>query len=423
MLADLEAVERSLRHALRLQPRSAEIYNDLGSLYYRQDRIQDAIAYLSKALRLDPNCWQAHYNMANCFAKQDHWAKAALHYEQVLALHPSKIEAQLNLGLCYVALEDFVQAEQALIKTRALDPSLSEATRRLGHISIALGKTEQAIEMFEQVLEQSPHQNMAEAHHNLAILYLRSSNQVLALEHFEATLIIDPTNQTAQHFCAALKGEPAPINAPLVYVEQLFDQYAPYYNAHLKQALGYTVPSQLRNALGRSLGPNPQAGRVLDMGCGTGLCGIVFRDLAMALVGVDLSSNMIEQASRLNTYETLVQCDYQSYLENKDLQPFDIMIASDVLVYQGNLHDLFACLPKALLPGGYFVFSLETPDTGVKDYQLQSSGRFAHAPAYIHALSDRNDLRILIQEPAILRSDQQQAVMGNIMVLQRLPSK
>lgn len=35
--------------------------------------------------------------------------------------------------------------------------------------------------------------------------------------------------------------------------------------------------------------------RILDLGCGTGLCGAWFTDYAKDLVGVDISPNMIEQ--------------------------------------------------------------------------------------------------------------------------------
>ncbi|MBP6103445.1 MAG: tetratricopeptide repeat protein [Gammaproteobacteria bacterium] len=414
----MAAAERHLLQALRLDPRHAQTYNQLGSLYYRQGRIPEALSYLSKALRLDPACWKAHYNTAHCYAQQNNMEQAAQHYAAVVARQPSLSHAQFNLGLCYVALEDFVQAEQPLLIAFKQDPDLVEAARQLGHISIALGKTEQAIEMFQQVLEQSQTPHQAEAHHNLAVLYLGSKNPEAALKHFEAALQQNPDNQTAQHLCAALKGEAAPCTAPLLYVEQLFDQYAPYYNEHLKQTLHYTLPSQLRNAVARCLTGNLKAGRVLDLGCGTGLCGIVFRDLALELVGIDLSAKMIAQATRLDTYEKLIQGDYQPYLADPSLQSFDIIVACDVLVYRGDLQDLFETLPNALAPGGLFVFSLETT-TEVDSYQLRSSGRFAHAIAYIEKFANAHNLSIVLEEEAILRSDQQRSITGRLIVLKK----
>lgn len=417
-LGDLRAAERHLYQALRINPRAAQLYNHLGSLYYRQDRIAEAMQNFRKALRLDLGCWEALYNLANCFAKQNNWEQAALHYAEVIAMQPQHAHAHFNLGLSYVAMEAFVQAEHPLAMARELDPSLVEATRQLGHVSIALAKTEQALELFAQVLTQSDTRHAAEAHHNLAILHLRMDDRARALEHFEATLACDPNNQTAQYLSAALRGDPAPSQAPLVYIEQLFDQYAPYYNVHLKQHLACTLPAQLRNALGSCLKGSLRVGRVLDLGCGTGLCGIVFRDLALELVGVDLSAKMIAEATRLGTYEKLVQTDYQSFLADPTLRPFDTIVAGDVFVYQGDLGDGFAWLSKAVVPGGHFVFSVETSDT--KDYQLNPSGRFSHAPAYIRKLSDTHSFQIIGEEEAVLRTHQQQAVIGCIFVLKRL---
>ncbi len=417
---DLLLAEKHLLQALRINPRHAETYNNLGSLYYRQARIEEALASFEKALRLDPTLWEAHYNRANCFAKKDQMEQAALHYAEVVSLHPKHVQAQYHLGLCYVALEDFSNAEKPLLKALTLDPKLTEAARQLGHVSIALGKTEQAMNLFGQVLEQSDNlHTTAEAHHNLAVLFLRSENAIQALEHFEKALECDPHNPTAQHFCVALKGLSTPSTAPLAYVEQLFDQYAPYYNQHLKQKLDYTLPSQLRNAMGRCLTASAKAGRVLDLGCGTGLCGIVFRDLALELVGIDLSKKMIIEATQLNTYEQLIQGDCQSYLKDPTLLPFDIIIAGDVLVYLGALEELFQSLAKALVPGGFFVFSIETSTTPDKDYTLNPSGRFSHTITYLEKLCEHQDLYLLLQEPVLLRATSQQPTQGAIILLQK----
>ncbi len=417
---DLELAQRHLLEALRINPRHAETYNNLGSLYYRQGRITEALRAFEKALRLDPTLWEAHYNCANCFAKKDQMEQAALHYTQVVLFQPQHVQAQYHLGLCYVALEDFSKAEKPLLQTLTLDPKLTEAARQLGHVSIALGKIEQAMALFQQVLEQSDNlHTTAEAHHNLAVLFLRSENSIKALEHFEKALQCDPHNPTAQHLCVALKGLSTPSTAPLAYVEQLFDQYAPYYNQHLKQTLNYTLPSQLRNAMGRFLKPSAKAGRVLDLGCGTGLCGIMFRDLALELVGIDLSKKMIREATQLGSYEQLIQGDYQSYLKDPTLLPFDIIIAGDVLVYLGALEDLFESLNKALVPEGSFVFSIENSRIPDKDYTLNPSGRFSHTAAYLEKLCERHNLCLLLQEPVLLRTTLQQPIQGTIMLLQK----
>ena len=70
----------------------------------------------------------------------------------------------------------------------------------------------------------------------------------------------------------------------------LFDQYAHEYDMHMTGVLGYAVPRQLRELVAPYLVQPPLA--ILDLGCGTGLSGAVFQDLAHTLVGIDLSPNM-----------------------------------------------------------------------------------------------------------------------------------
>ena len=73
----------------------------------------------------------------------------------------------------------------------------------------------------------------------------------------------------------------------------MFDDYAADFQAHLVQHLGYQAHETLVRPLLES-GRNFEA--VLDLGCGTGLCGALMRPLASAIDGVDVSSAMLEQA-------------------------------------------------------------------------------------------------------------------------------
>ena len=215
-------------------------------------------------------------------------------------------------------------------------------------------------------------------------------------------------------------------NAPSTYITQLFDQYADYYDEHLKTKLKYNAPGLLRNAVGRCLPTNPTVGRVLDLGCGTGLCGIYFRDMALDLIGVDLSSKMIEKARALGAYEKLVVSNFNDYLTQPDLEAFQLIIACDVLVYTGDLETLFKNVNRVLLPGGCFAFTTEILDSSniesaeknsSRYYHLQPTGRFAHTPTYIHELAKDNQLSILCEENITLREQEGSVIRGQIWVL------
>lgn len=468
--------------ALRLDPQYAEGYHNLGRLFYLENLFDEAIPLFEKALRINPNYWEAHYNLAHTLSQKNQFNQAMVHYQEVLRLIPEHYFAHYNLGLILfesgdyeAALNHLPKAENSLAKPEdkiAVLYYIAHAHLSLGHVNEATDYFEKLIE-FSDPLSQSlanefsrqffTKEKMGENHHNLAVLYLRQGRRSQALLHFEEALKYQPENDTAHHMVMAIKGSESALmqaeglpsesksesesesksRAPKHYIADLFDQYADYYDLHVKEKLQYKVPGLLRNAMGRciaSASQNAKAGRVLDLGCGTGLCGIYFRDLALELIGVDLSPNMLEKAKTLGAYDELVEADILEYLASSDLQPFDIIIAGDVLVYFGNLEKAFHQVSKALLPKGRFTFTVESiensgflhTDTGVKnqvankvankvenqkEYVLNPTGRYAHASHYIHKLASDNQLSIELEEKIILRSQENKSIEGLLFVL------
>lgn len=414
-LKEIDKAKQHFFQALRLDPHHAEGYNNLGCLFYKQQLFQQAILHFQKAIRINPDYWEAHYNLAHSFAKQNLLSSASVHYREVLRLRSDHLSAHTHLGLIYFEEGYFPKALEHLSRAVELDPSNGSTWHYLGHACLAMGEIARAQTSFEQALTRVSTDLQGEIHHNLAVLHLKRENHSQALYHFEQTLKLQPDNETARHMKIALEGGQSNASAPPAYVADLFDQYAQYYDEHMKGQLHYSVPGLLRSAVGRCLGDRLKAGRVLDLGCGTGLCGVYFRDLALELVGVDLSSKMIEKAQDLGAYESLQTSDMLQYLSQPTLEPFDIIIAGDVLVYTGDLTALFERIKAALKTEGRFAFTTEYLAEG--NYFLQKSGRFSHASSYIHALASQNQLDVALEESIISRTSAEGEVEGRLFVL------
>ncbi|HMU52807.1 MAG TPA: methyltransferase domain-containing protein, partial [Geminicoccaceae bacterium] len=179
--------------------------------------------------------------------------------------------------------------------------------------------------------------------------------------------------------------------APVRYVRALFDEYAGRYDGHLLRDLHYAAPNLVRTIVGDRLDGRPDAA-VADLGCGTGLCGPLFRRVAGRLVGVDLSPRMLDEARRREVYDELVEAEIVAFLRDRR-DDFDLLIAADVLVYLGDLGPLFRAAALALRPAGLMALTVEE---GSSDgFALRSSGRFVHGRAYVERAVLEAGLRLV----------------------------
>ena len=183
--------------------------------------------------------------------------------------------------------------------------------------------------------------------------------------------------------------------------------------------LGYRTPWVLRQLHDRIGGGQGPGGRVLDLGCGTGLAGQAFRDVAGYLTGVDLSARMIEEARRKGVYDDLAVGELVAFL-TAGTSAYDLVLAADVLVYIGNLEPLFAAVRARTATGGLLLISVERLDEG--HFRLGPAGRYAHAETYIAGLAAVHGFDVLAAERTELRRDQQQAVEGLAFALRRTGS-
>ncbi|MBI3709312.1 MAG: methyltransferase domain-containing protein, partial [Proteobacteria bacterium] len=231
---------------------------------------------------------------------------------------------------------------------------------------------------------------------------------------YRAALRLDPDHVHARFYLQAATGAAGAAAMPAALVAALFDGYADRFDAHVQNVLAYRMPALLRQAYADAGGSGPAD--ILDLGCGTGLCGVAFADLARRLVGVDLSPVMVAKARQRGLYTELYAEDMLVTLR-REAGAYDLVIAADVFVYVGDLEPVAAAARAALRPAGWFLFSTELGEGDV--YRLRPSGRFAHGPGYLHSLATRHGLQMVQTQTVDLRLDSGRPVRGTFNVLRR----
>lgn len=111
----------------------------------------------------------------------------------------------------------------------------------------------------------------------------------------------------------------------------------------------------------RSLLPNVNGLRVLDMGCGAGeMCRLLADQGAASVVGMDVSERMLEKASS-EPHERVTYIRNSAEDASFETDTFDLVVSSLMLHYVEDVSPLFAKIHTWLSKDGQYIFSKEHP--------------------------------------------------------------
>lgn len=337
-------------------------------------------------------------------------------YERICVLGPDDAESWFILGAIHGSLGAFGEAIACCQRTLELKPDHVDAHYNLAQAYMHLRKFEEAANCFRNVVQLRP--DHADAWNNLgnALHDLLRYDEARAC--YQEALRLRPAMVGTRYRLAALGGAPMPNKPPAEYVSKLFDSYAGRFEQQLVGQLRYRTPELLNGLIRRSLPATPRSLDMLDLGCGTGLCGPLLRDVARTLLGVDLSARMIDKAREKKVYDELVVGDITDPAFSLN-RFFDLVVAADVFPYVGDLSSVFRACHDILTSGGHFAFSVEALDDKDQSYALRPTDRYAHAPAYIRKLISENGFTELGMDNVVLRRDRGKPVEGRLFLLRR----
>lgn len=317
--------------------------------------------------------------------------------------------AATPLGEALLALGRPAEAAAAFAKGEGARAQAGE-----GQALLALGRPAEAAAKLREAATASPDADTLIA---LAEAEDAARDLPAAVAAAERALRLSPGDPTAQRLVDRLRGERAPF-ASLASPDRArasLDQNGQRFDEDLAK-LGYHGPRLLYEAV-RAAAPEATALDVLDLGCGAGLAGAAFRALARRLVGCDVASRMLAEARRRGVYDRLEEGDLLEAL-GRAPAAWDLILVADVMIYFGDLSDVFQRAARALKPRGLFAFTVERgPDDG---WALTPRGRFQHGAGYLRAEAERAGLAVAHLAPAPeLRRERNAPVEGFAAVLRK----
>jgi predicted TPR repeat methyltransferase len=382
---------------------------------HKAGRFDEAEAGYHRVLAAQPAHPKALYYLGLLQFHRGETAGAIELVRRCLSYAPSNAAAWNTLGGLLITGERKVEAREAYRQVTLLAPSMGEGWYNLGICLRDEGDVEGALAALRASIAHQ--QDYFRAHEALAALLYRLGRTDEAADVYREWASRDPGNPTARHMAAATSQQDVPARASDDYVRNLFDASAKSFDADLGR-LGYRAPELVAAALARSTD-----GRVLpailDAGCGTGLCGPLIRALCETLVGIDLSTKMLEHAKARGCYDELTAAELQAFMHSRP-EAFDAIVSADTLVYFGALDEPLAAAHGALRPGGVLVFTLESlAADATSDYRLEAHGRYGHIEPYIRGTLQSAGLRVESLTVETLREERDSAVRGYVVVARR----
>jgi predicted TPR repeat methyltransferase len=245
---------------------------------------------------------------------------------------------------------DLAAAAELLLQATELAPNFAAAWFMLGEIRARLGEDAAAITAFRQARRADP-----DDRHGAGLHLMRLGAEPLA-------------------------------DMPQAYVQALFDQYAPRFEAALVDDLDYRGPSLLFKAVlsARAAARKPAFFKhAIDLGCGTGLAAAAFARNVDRFIGIDLAPRMIERARLTDLYAELEVADMAEGLRGQPDASADLILAADAMVYVSDLAPVLREVMRVLISGGLFAFTVETHDG--EGVTIGKGLRYAHSAPYLRA--------------------------------------
>ncbi len=404
---DLKNAALTLNKAIAQWPQDARVYMLGGLLAEKAGNIKGAFEALRKAVALAPAWGPGLLELALLLARQNQFKEAVETAEKVAVLEPKNL--QVLAGVIDIAHRagHTEMAVRHLRRGLELVPGDAALRRLLARDLSEQGQHDESLKLWDALLEQNPEDAQSLVGRVQACIAAGTPAQ--ARKDTAVLLKLAPDDAVYQYYAQLAQGE-TPAQQPAALMLPLFDGMAEFYDVHMVRSLKYQLPKQVSEQIIARY-PDKKI-NVLDLGCGTGLLGVCLGRLDGALIGVDLSMKMIEQAARHNVYDRFHTVNLHDALRETPDGLYQVIAALDVFIYAGDLTQAVPDAFRVLAPDGMLVFSCEIANETGPDMVLSPAGRYAHKRSHVEALCKAAGFDAVDVRETVLRNESHEPVHG-----------
>ena len=102
--------------AKEINPQDADVHNNLGNVFEKLEKFEEAQNSYGQAILLKQNYTEAYYNLANLLNKLGRFDEAEKNYNQAIKFKPNFAEAFNNLANMLKEFTDLMKQKKTIIK-------------------------------------------------------------------------------------------------------------------------------------------------------------------------------------------------------------------------------------------------------------------------------------------------------------------
>ncbi len=187
---DVERQIAELGSRIERHPSDPSLYIARGDARFLLHQFDEASDDYSRAIALDDSADQAYFGRGMALARAGFVEDGIRDLTVFLQRHPDSSRGYTKRGVRYLWLGDRANAEQDLRKAVALDAQNAEAHDDLGVVLAQSKAYQDAVVHFQTAIRIDP--SYQKAHHNLAMVYYLTGQDLLALQAVDSSLHLSP---------------------------------------------------------------------------------------------------------------------------------------------------------------------------------------------------------------------------------------
>lgn len=192
---DFDKAKEKYEEILKINPKSSDVYGNLGVIYKIKGDIQNAIKFYVEAIKLNPKNMFVYNNLGNAFKEIKNYKMAIQAYSDAIKLNPKDFNAFNNLGIVYESIGDNNRAIEAYKQAVRVNPSHAKSINNIGVVLYKQKRYKESAQIFEIALQTDPNYN--EVYSNKGAAYNKAKDYEKAIESLETAIKKMPNHSGA----------------------------------------------------------------------------------------------------------------------------------------------------------------------------------------------------------------------------------